>query len=205
MSLPSHEKAVPGKGMKDIGQLGTWLGLIAFTFMFATFIASNVYLRGWSPGTFSMKLPGYVQNMVNTSVIFTVLTGILSLGVGISYKKRKDVTFITLFLVNGCAFLTNLILTGYLIAQYKTIGPAAWTAYGMVEIFMFALELVSVAFSITGFIYILGNNTKALNRFVPAAMSVWIYTVLMGIIVFIQCDLIQIGQFAEWCGLKAPQ
>jgi len=27
----------------------------------------------------------------------------------------------------------------------------------------------------------------------------------MGLFVFIQCDLIEIGQFAEWCGIKLSQ
>lgn len=202
MSTYTHGPAVPGKGMKDNGQLATWLGLISFTFLFATFIASNVYLRGWSSETFSVKLSTPLQNVVNITMLFTILAGILSLGVGISYKKRNNTLFSSFLILTGVSFLADIILTWVLINQYKAMGAAPWTTYGMVEIFMLALHVVSFVFFSFGLVYMLRNKGGVLNRFIPASLSVWIYTVLMGIIVFIQCNLVQIGQFAEWCGLK---
>ncbi len=35
--------------------MGVWLGLTAFTFFYGTFIAANVYLRGWSPQKFALS------------------------------------------------------------------------------------------------------------------------------------------------------
>jgi uncharacterized membrane protein YozB (DUF420 family) len=202
MSAHSHDPMVPGKGIKDIGQLGTWLGLISFTFLFATFIASNVYLRGWSPEIFSVNLPAEVQNIVYLNFLFTLLAGILSISAGIGYKKKKSTLFISLYVLMGMAFLGDMILTGWIINQYYGISSAAWTAYGMVEIFMFILDLISMILFVIGFFYMRPKKIQALNRFIPGALSVWVYTMIMGIVVFIQCDLIQIGQFLEWCGMK---
>lgn len=205
MSVHSHDPMVPGKGIKDIGQLGTWLGLISFTFLFATFIASNVYLRGWSPETFSVNLPGPVQNIVYLNFIFTILAGLLSIALGMSYKKKKNSLFISLYVLAAIAFLGDMILTGWIINHYYGMGASAWTAYGMVEIFMLILDVVSLVLFIVGFFYMNQKKSKSLNRFIPGALSVWVYTMIMGIIVFIQCDLIQIEQFLEWCGIKITQ
>ena len=205
MSVHSHDQMVPGKGIKDIGQLGTWMGLISFTFLFATFIASNVYLRGWSPETFSINLPGSVQNIVYLNFLFTVLAGVLSISAGISYKKKKNALFMTLYILSAMAFVGDSILTGWIVGHYYGLSAAAWTAYGMVEIFMLILDVISLVLFIVGFFYMGPKKNKSLNRFIPGALSVWVYTMIMGVIVFIQCDLIEVGQFLEWCGMKLTQ
>lgn len=201
MSVHSHDPMVPGKGIKDIGQLGTWLGLISFTFLFATFIASNVYLRGWSPETFSVNLPSQMQNIVYLNFLFTILAGALAIAMGISYKKKNNSLFLSLYGLMGAAFLGSMILTSWMIGQYHGMSAAAWTAYGMVEIFMLVLSVISLILFIIGIVYMI-RRKKALNRFIPAALSVWVYTMIMGIVVFIQCDLMEVGQFLEWCGIK---
>jgi uncharacterized membrane protein YozB (DUF420 family) len=203
MSVHSHDPMVPGKGIKDIGQLGTWLALISFTFLFATFIASNVYLRGWSPESFALNLSAEIKNIVYLNFIFTILSGILAIATGISYKKKKNSLFLAFYILMGGAFLGDLFLTGWMVTHYYHLGATAWTAYGMVEILMLLLDLVCVILFLTGFFYMKKNKAKSLNRFIPGALTVWVYTMIMGIIVFIQCDVMQIEQFLEWCGIKA--
>lgn len=73
MAVHAGEEHVPKKGIKDNGLLGVWLGLISFTFTFAVFIVSNVYLRGWSPDVFNVTLPANVQDLVNYNVLLLAL------------------------------------------------------------------------------------------------------------------------------------
>lgn len=205
MAVHAGEEHAPKKGIKDNGLLGVWLGLISFTFTFAVFIVSNVYLRGWSPDVFNVTLPADVQDLVNYNVLLLVALGVLTLAGGISYKKRKD------GLAFGLLALAMIVAIGYvvidwsLIQSYRSLGPAAWTAYVIVQAIMEILVLICIVLYLRAFYFKMRNNEKALNRFIPGATAVWIYTVIMGLFVFIQCDLIEIGQFAEWCGIKLSQ
>jgi uncharacterized membrane protein YozB (DUF420 family) len=202
MAVHSHENQLPKKGIRDDAQLGIWLGLISFTFLFAVFIVSNVYLRGWSPDVFTITLPAGVQNLVNYNVILLLLIGVCTLAGGISYKKHKAGPAGALLGLAMLASLGYLFFDWMLIQQYRAIGPAAWTAYVTVQSFMAILVAISVVLYLRAFFFMMKKDEAALNRFIPASTAVWVYTVIMGLFVFIQCDFIQIGQFAEWCGLK---
>ncbi|MBN6186824.1 hypothetical protein JQN58_07430 [Aneurinibacillus sp. BA2021] len=205
MAVHAEEERVPRKGIKDNGLLGVWLGLISFTFTFAVFIVSNVYLRGWSPDVFNVTLPASVQDVVNYNVLLLVALGVFSLAAGISYKKRKDGLAIALLVLAMAAAIGYVILDWSLIQSYRALGPAAWTAYVIIQSIMEILVLLCIVLYLRAIYFKMRNNEKALNRFIPGATAVWMYTVIMGLFVFIQCDLIEIGQFTEWCGLKLAQ
>jgi uncharacterized membrane protein YozB (DUF420 family) len=205
MAVHSEEEHVLKKGIKDNGLLGVWLGLISVTFMFAVFIVSNVYLRGWSPDVFTITLPANVQNLVNYNVLLLVALGVFTLAGGISYKKRKDGIAFSLLALAMLSAVGYVVIDWSLIQSYRALGPAAWTAYVIVQAILEILVLMCIVLYLRAFYFKMRNNEKALNRFIPGATAVWMYTVIMGLFVFVQCDVIQIGQFAEWCGVKFSQ
>ncbi|AMA71873.1 MULTISPECIES: hypothetical protein [Aneurinibacillus] len=205
MAVHSQEEQIPKKGIKDNGLLGIWLGLISFTFMFAVFIVSNVYLRGWSPDVFNITLPTGVQDLVNYNVLLLLALGVLTLVAGISYKNRKDGVAFILYALATIAAIGYCVIDWSLIQSYRALGPAAWTAHLIVQSIMEILVLICIVLYLRAFYFKMRNQEKSLNRFIPGATAVWMYTVIMGLFVFIQCDLIEIGQFAEWCGIKLSQ
>jgi hypothetical protein len=46
------------------------------------------------------------------------------------------------------------------------------------------------------------RDEKALKALVPIALSMFMYTVVIGLASLLITDLISVGQFAEWCGTK---
>jgi hypothetical protein len=205
MAVHSHQEQTPKKGIKDSGLLGVWLGLISFTFLFAVFIVSNVYLRGWSPNVFNITLPADVQNLVNYNVLLLVAIGVLTLAGGVSYRKRKDGAAVVLLALAMIASIGYVIIDWSLIQSYRALGPVAWTAYVIVQSIMELLVMIGIVLYLRAFYFMIRKKETALRRFIPGATAVWMYTVIMGLFVFIQCDLIEIGQFAEWCGVKLSQ
>ncbi|WP_027417000.1 hypothetical protein [Aneurinibacillus terranovensis] len=202
MATHSHEERLPKKGIRDDAQLGIWLGLLSFTFFFAVFIVSNVYLRGWSPNVFNVELPAGVQDFVNYNAILLFLAGVFTLIGGIGFKKRANGMYKFNLFLALLSFIAYFAIDYWLIQQYRIIGPAAWTAYVAVQSFMAILALISIVLYVRAFYFVIRGREASLTRFIPAATSVWIYTVVMGWLVFIQCDLISIGQFTQWCGTK---
>lgn len=205
MAVHAQEDRMPKKGIRDNGQFGVWLGLLSFTFFFAVFIVSNVYLRGWSPEVFTIELPPTLQNLVYDNLVLLIVMGAFSLAGGICYRKRKDGWAAALLATACAAAIGYLILDWTVIEGYRALGPAAWTAYVIVHVMMEGLVGLCVILYGLVFYRMMQKKEAVLNRLIPGATAVWLYTLIMGFVVFVQCDVVDIGQFGEWCGVKLSQ
>ena len=83
---PDWVPARHGTGIKHDGIFATWLSLLSFTFFIATFVASNVYLRGWNPEQFNVSL-GYYADLPNYSTLVLLVAGIITFVAGGAYRK----------------------------------------------------------------------------------------------------------------------
>lgn len=188
-------------GFKDNGLFATWLGLISFTFFFGTFLAANAYLRGWSPEKFAINFNGN-YDLPGITTIILIVAGIVTLAGANAFRKGAMKQF------QGLMVLSLLIFAGLAITQMRLLvftyghGPAAWTANLMIYIIQFALSITCICFLVAIGKFYSERNEKALRRLVPAAMSVFMYTIIMGVVVLVLTDMITIGQFTQWCGTK---
>lgn len=193
---PAYE---PGEGMKDNGQLATWLGLISTLFFIATFVAANVYLRGWSPEVFSLSQTSDLPYM---STLTLLLGTVAAVFMGNSYRKRANGAFLIGLLVSTALFAASMVQEWMLIKEMAALGPAAWTAYVTVYTSQFIMLLISVILFVIAIAFHFRGNEKALKRFIPASMSVWLFTLMLGLGILLLTNVMTVEQFAEWCGVK---
>lgn len=190
-----------GTGIKDNGVFATWLSLIAFTFFIGTFVAANVYLRGWAPDKFTIDF-GANANLPAFTTIFLLVAGFLLLLAGNFFRANQMGKF------NVMMVLATLAITGYaamqlwLMSFVHGLGAHAWTTHMGIYLLQFSLALVCIGFMMAIGKYYSERNIKALNRLVPAALSVFLYTVMTGILTLVITDMISVGEFAEWCGTR---
>lgn len=189
----------PGEGMKDNGQLGTWLGLISTLFFIATFVAANVYLRGWSPEVFALSQSSDLPYM---STLTLLLGAIAALFMGNSFRKRANGAFVAGLLVSAILFAVSMVQEWMLIKEMAALGPAVWTSYVTVYVCQFLMLLISVILFVIAIGFHFRGNEKALKRFIPASMSVWLFTLMLGIGILLLTNVMTVEQFAEWCGVK---
>lgn len=188
-------------GYKDNGLFATWLGLISFTFFFGTFLAANAYLRGWSPEKFSINFNGNYDLPAITTLILIVAGALVLAGTN-AFRKSAWKSFQALMVLSLLVFAGLAITQMRLLVYTYGLGPAAWTANLMIYIIQFLLSVVCICFLVAIGKFYSERNDKALRRLVPAAMSVFMYTIIMGVIVLVLTDMITIGQFTQWCGTK---
>jgi magnesium-transporting ATPase (P-type) len=190
-----------GTGIKDNGIYATWLGLIAFTFFFGTFVAANVYLRGWAPDKFTVDF-GANADLPAITTLILLATGFILLLAGNFFRSNAMSKF------NFMMILATLGMTAYAVTQIwlmvytHELGPHAWTTHMSIYFLQLGLALTCIAFMMFMGKYFSERNMKALNRLVPAAMSVFLYTVATGVLTLVITDMISVGEFAEWCGTR---
>ncbi len=189
----------PGKGMKDNGQFAVWLGLISTLFFIATFVSSNVYLRGWSPDVFALKQETDLPYLSTLTLLIGALGALFT---GNSFRKRANGAFTAGLLVSTVLFTASLVQEWMLIKELAALGPVAWTAYVTVYVCQFIMLLISVVLFLVAIGFHIRGNEKALQRFIPASMSVWLFTLMLGIAILLLTNVISVEQFAEWCGVK---
>jgi uncharacterized membrane protein YozB (DUF420 family) len=190
-----------GTGIKDNGIFATWLSLIAFTFFLATFVAANVYLRAWSPDKFNVDF-GDSANLPYVTTLFLLIAGFIVLLAGSFYKQNKRKAFMGTMVLATIAFFVYGLTEMWLLVDTYYLGAQAWTAYLGIYALQVALALVNIVFIGAIAKHFGDRNDAALRRLVPAAMSVFMYTVVVGISVLLVTDVVSVGQFAEWCGTK---
>lgn len=188
-------------GMRDNGIFATWLSLISFTFFFGTFMAANVYLRGWSPDKFTVSFGGNLD-LPAVSTLLLIVTGIIVLAAANFFRRDKRKAFQATLVLAVLAYVAQAITQIRLLVFTFGLGPAAWTTSLMIFILQLALSLICIGFLVAIGIYFSDRNEKALRRLVPAAMSVFMYTIIIGVLVLVLTDMITIGQFTQWCGTK---
>lgn len=192
----------PGTGIKDNAQFGTWLGLIAFTFFFGTFVAANVYLRGWSPEVFNVDFAGKAGDLPYLNTLILLGSAVLALIAGQAFRKRANGAFVAALALATLLALAYVVLGAQLIREMVTLGKAVWTAYLTVYGLHWILGLLNFILLAVALAFAFAGKENALKRLVPAGMSVWLYTAISGLAVFVITDVVSVGAFAEWCGTK---
>lgn len=195
----------PGLGAKDNGQLAAWLGLSSFTFFLGTFVAANVYLRGWKPEIFGKTLPSEIQNLSYLSVVVLLLAGILLLFAGVQFRNSQYKLFQASMAVGALLFAAYLMIQILLLKGYIAQGAAIATVNGAVTGVQILITLTCLALIGTVGWYGNSRDVKALSRLVPGAMAVWMYAVVVGLTVLIMTDVVSISEFADWCGTRVTQ
>ncbi|MGD8190779.1 hypothetical protein ACQCN2_12435 [Brevibacillus ginsengisoli] len=189
----------PGAGMKDNAQLGVWLGLISALFLIATFVSSNVYLRGWSPEVFALK---YQTDLPYQSTLTLLIGAVMAIFTGNAFRNRKDGMFAAGLFVSLMLFAASFVQECLLIKEMAALGPAAWTAYVTVYVCQAIMLLISVILFVVAVAFQLRRNEQALKRFIPASMSVWLFTLMLGLGILLLTNVMSVEQFTEWCGVK---
>lgn len=195
----------PGPGAKDNGQLAAWLGLIGYTFFLGTFVAANVYLRGWNPEKFGMGVPANIQNLAYISILVLIVTGALLFFGGVQYRNSQYKKFMGVMSIAALLYAAYLVLQIMLLNGYLSQGAAIGTINGTVTALQIPITLVSLGFIAAVGWYGDSKNGKALNRLVPGAMAVWMYAVVVGLAVLLLTEVVTVSQFADWCGTRLQQ
>ncbi|GAB6936131.1 hypothetical protein JCM14720_20520 [Calditerricola yamamurae] len=192
----------PGTGIKDNAQLATWLGIIAFTFFFGTFVAANVYLRGWSPEVFNVDFAGKAGDLPYLNTLILLGSAVLALIAGQAFRKRMNGAFIVTLALATLLALAYAVLGGQLVLEMTGLGKAVWTAYLTVYGLHWLLGLFNFILLAVALVFAFAGKEQALKRLVPTGMSVWLYTAITGLAVFVITDVVSVSEFAEWCGTK---
>jgi heme/copper-type cytochrome/quinol oxidase subunit 3 len=191
-----------GTGFKHDGTLATWLGLLSYTFFLGVFVAANVYLRGWAPDKFGGQ---DYANLPEYSTLVLLLAGLLVTLGGSFWKQGSYKAFQAMMILSTLAFTGYTILLMWLLVHTYDLGPAAWTT----NIGIYACQIILAAADLIFLAYIgkyfAERNEKKLRTFVPLAMSMFLYTVIVGITVLLVTEMITVGQFAEWCGNRITE
>ncbi|GIM46687.1 hypothetical protein DNHGIG_22360 [Collibacillus ludicampi] len=186
-------------------RLAVWLGLVSFTFFIATAVASNVYLRKWSPDKFTLQLAESPKEMLWLSIIVLLVCGILLLLAGGFFRADKWRSFnVAMSLITLCFFAYGLLQIWFIRFLVQQT-PQIWTAYVGIAAIQVLLAAVSIILLIWAAFYTGFKNKQRLRAWVPVVMNVWLYTVIVGIVVIFLTDLMTVSEFADYCGVKLKQ
>ncbi|MFC4767052.1 hypothetical protein [Effusibacillus consociatus] len=195
----------PGPGIKDNGQLAAWLGLISYTFFLATFVAANVYLRGWRPEVFGVKVPAEVSNLSYLSTLLLLVTGGILLIAGVLFRNGSYKKFLGTMSIGALLYSGYLLLQIQLLKKYIALGAAIATINATITGFQILITLTSLVFIAAVGWYGDSKDGKVLRRLVPGAMAVWMYSVVVGLVVMIVTDVVSVSEFAAWCGTRLTE
>jgi len=179
--------------------LAVWLGLMALTFMTASFVGSNVYLRGWNPGKFVLKSKE-LSDLPYFYTLFLLIAGILVLVAGALFVKNRWKAFNGVLAIAAIFFVAVMITEFQLMLWFSNYSKQIATIYTPTLVIQLILSIICVILVIIAGWYASFANKKKLNSFFPVAMNVWIYTVLSSIVILLMEDVMTFGQFAAWCG-----
>ncbi|MCL6444079.1 MAG: hypothetical protein K6T83_11590 [Alicyclobacillus sp.] len=193
----AHDENIDHQGNAN---LAIWLGLVALTFTTATFVGTNVYLRGWNPSKFDTLHAKLLIDLPYYDVLLLILGAILLfIGGGLFVKNRWSA-------LRGVLALTTLVFVAVMVVQFRLTLWFAWsspqiaTIYAPTSAIEFLLSLVCVImFAVAGWYASFGNKAK-INAFFPVAMNVWLYTVVSAVVILLVENVMTVGQFAAWCG-----
>lgn len=189
-----HEHDIPKQQ-----NMATWLGICAITFFYATFIASNVYLRGWSPSKFTLDT-SKVGSLPYYSVLTLVLTFIVLLVAGGLFRSKKWRALNAVMAFIGLLFVAYVIMQFQLVVMYGQLSAQVWTAYmpsGVMQLLLALLSLVFVGW--VGWRSTFRSKT-AFRRLFPIGMNYWMYCVLTSVVTYLLTDVMSVGSIAQWCG-----
>ncbi|MGB8954213.1 MAG: hypothetical protein WCC10_02485 [Tumebacillaceae bacterium] len=190
-----------GTGIKHDGTFATWLGMISFTFFMGVFVAANVYLRGWAPDKFNVDF-GQFADMPEYTTLILLVAGFILLLAGSAFRSNAYKRFQALMILATLAIFGYAISLMWMIVHTYYLGANAWTTHLGIYSCQMILAVVCMVFMFFVGKAFAERNEKGLRTLVPITLSIFLYTVVTGLLIFIVTDVVSIEQFAEWCGTK---
>lgn len=183
--------------------LATWLGLVAATFTTASFVASNVYLRGWNPTKFNTNFANQqylLKDLPYVDVLMMLVSGVLLLIAASLFRRNKWKAFNLLLALSTLSYVTVLITQFKLMVWFAGSSQQIATIYAPTAAIQFLFTFLCVILlGFAGWFASYGSKAK-INYYFPVFMNVWLYTILAGIVILFLENVLTIGQFAAWCG-----
>lgn len=192
----AHDENLDHQGNAN---LAIWLGLLALTFLYATFVASNVYLRGWNPQKFLLQ-SSLLKDLPYYNTLVLILSGLLLILAGTFFVKNLWRAFTFTLALTTLSWVAVLLTQFQLMFMFIKYSPQIGTIYGPTAVIQFLLEVIGLILLAYAGWYVGYGNKKKINQFFPVAMNVWIYTIVSTIVVLWLENVMTIGQFAAWCG-----
>ncbi|OFW82239.1 MAG: hypothetical protein A2201_04245 [Alicyclobacillus sp. RIFOXYA1_FULL_53_8] len=192
----AHDENIDHQGNAN---LAVWVGLVGITFMYATFVATNVYLRGWNPQKFVLTAK-LLNDLPYYTTLGLILSGILFFLAGMFFVKDRWRAFTLTLALATLAWVAVLLTQFRLMLWFIGYSPQIRTIYGPSAVIQFLLELIGAILLAYAGWYASYNNKAKLNKFFPVAMNVWAYTVVSTIVALLVENVMTVGQFAAWCG-----
>jgi len=182
--------------------LATWLALVAATFTTASFVASNVYLRGWNPGKFNTNFSKQqlLQDLPYLDVLMLLVSGVLLMIAAALFRRNRWKAFNFLLALSTLSYVTVLITQFKLLVWFAGSTQQVATIYAPTAGIQFIFTLICVILlGFAGWYASYGSKSK-INYYFPVFMNVWLYTVLSGVVIVFMENVLTVGQFAAWCG-----
>lgn len=180
--------------------LGIWLGLSGLTFTGASFVASNVYLRKWSPSKFALPKAALLRDLPYLSTLLLLLAGILCLVAGALYLRDRWKAFNAVLALTTLSFVGVVAIDLRLFLWFSFTSAQVRTIYAPTAFIEMGVSITSLGLLAACGWYASYGNKARINYFFPAAMNWWLYNVLFGIGVLLMENVITVGSFAAWCG-----
>ncbi len=179
--------------------LATWAGLVALTFMTATFVATNVYLRGWDPAKFKLH-DQYLTQLPYVTVLLSIVSAVLLFVAASFFKRDKWKAFNLTLALTTISFVVTTITQFRLMLWFANYSPQVGTIYAPTAAVEFLLDVLCVILlAVAGWYSGYGSKRK-INQFFPVAMNVWLYTVISSVVILLVENVMTVGEFAAWCG-----
>ncbi|MDQ0190301.1 hypothetical protein JI721_09780 [Alicyclobacillus cycloheptanicus] len=193
----NHEENIDRQGNLV---LAMWLGLVAVTFTAASFVASNVYLRKWSPTKFTLPHSAILKDLPYWSTLMLLIAGILCLIAGALFAKNQWKAFNLVLAITTLAFVAVVCIDFRLFVWFANSSPQTRTIYAPTAFIELGVSVTSVVLLAFAGWYASYGNKARINYFFPAAMNWWLYNAMFGIVVLLMENVITVGSFAAWCG-----
>lgn len=183
--------------------MAVWLGLVALTFVTATFVASNVYLRGWNPSKFDTNFSSslLLKDLPYWDVLLLVVSAILVLIAGSFFVKNMWKAFNAMLAICTLTFVALLVCEFNLLIWFCNYSRQVATIYAPSAAIQLLLTFLCVILLVFAGWYSSFRNKLKINNFFPVAVNVWLYAAFSGVVIFFLEDVMTFGQFAAWCGI----
>lgn len=193
----AHDENIDHQGNAN---LAVWLSLASTTFITATFVGANVYLRGWSPTKFDTLNVPLLKDLPYYDVLLQIVAALLLFGAGALFVKNRWRAFNLLLGLSAATFIAVFIIQFRLTVWFANASPQIATIYAPSSTIEFLTTGVCVVLvGIAGWYASFGSKKK-INYYFPVFMNVWLYSVCAGIVILLLEDVMSIGRFAAWCG-----
>jgi uncharacterized membrane protein YozB (DUF420 family) len=196
-----HGAHVPDHDVPKAENLGIWMGLVAFTFFYGTFIATNVYLRGWSPTKFVLD-QHKISNIPYYSIFDLIALFIVLIIAGSLFKAKKWKALNGVMALTGLLFVLYTLFQFWIIQMYGAMSPQIWTAYmpaGVLQLILAVASLIYISWVGWRSTF---KNKAPLQRIFTLGMNIWLYTVITSVATYLLTDVMTVGSIAQWCGIK---